>query len=85
MSFLLSQGTVRVLNFKKSGQDVTAAWQRAAAGLAERDTVKVNFGAGTYYLSGTVEMLCNLTMSGAGSAKTSLKCRVNSRFTDDVS
>ncbi len=83
MCVLLSQGTVRVLNFKKSGQDVTAAWQRAAAGLAERDTVKVNFGAGTYYLSGTVEMLCNLTMSGKGSAKTTLKCRVNSRFTDD--
>ena len=41
MCVLLSQGTVRVLNFKKSGQDVTAAWQRAAAGLAERDTVKV--------------------------------------------
>lgn len=83
MCVLLSQGTVRVLNFKKSGQDVTAAWQRAAAGLTERDTVKVNFGAGTYYLSGTVEMLCNLTMTGKGSAKTTLKCRVNSRFSDD--
>lgn len=81
--FVHSQGVVRVLNFTKAGRDVTAEWQKAASGMTERDTVKVCFGSGKYYLSGTVEMLCNVAVTGKGASKSTLVCRAASRFTDD--
>lgn len=81
--FVHSQGVVRVLNFTKAGRDVTAEWQKAASGMTERDTVKVCFDSGKYYLSGTVEMLCNVAVTGKGASKSTLVCRAASRFTDD--
>lgn len=73
----------RHITFNETGGNVTAVLRSRLAGLTRADTVFITFGEGDYYINGSVNILPNSVISGAGKERTRILFSNDGSFQGD--